>query len=174
MLFFELLLEGHGAPTEMKTRVGSKLQATVVSKGDSKTRLNAASILHSDMKSFEMAAIKVLLQLHCWRRRRTLGLLLSALLSMSIAGVHVAGPVPSATGLHVRDDRIWHCMEQGGSRTWITCIFARSCECAATGGDPFLNNGMACSRSRAGIRASFPIPEFQGKQRPHRTGYLVS
>ena len=78
----------------MKTRVGKKLQATVVSKGDSKTRSNAASILHSDMKSSEMAAIKVLLQLHCWRRRRTLGLLVSALLSMSIAGVHVAGQCP--------------------------------------------------------------------------------
>ena len=68
----------------------SKLQATVVSKGDSKTRLSTASIFHSDMKSLGMAAIKVLLQLHCWRRR-TLGLLLSVLLSMSIAGVHVAG-----------------------------------------------------------------------------------
>ena len=78
----------------MKTRVDNQLQATVVSEGDSKTRLNAASILHSDMTSFEMAAIKVLLQLHCWRRRRTLGLLLSALLSLSIAGVHVAGQCP--------------------------------------------------------------------------------
>ena len=58
------------------------------------TRLNVESILSFDLKSFDMAAIKVLLQLQCWRRRRTLGLLLSALLTISMTGVHVAGQCP--------------------------------------------------------------------------------
>ena len=55
------------------------MQATVFSKSVWADRSNVESILPLDLKSFDMAAIKVLLQLHCWRRRRTLGLLLSAL-----------------------------------------------------------------------------------------------
>ena len=70
------------------------MQATVFSKSGWTIRLNVESILPFDLKSLDMAAIKVLLQLHCWRRRRTLGLLLSAHLTISIAGVHVAGQCP--------------------------------------------------------------------------------
>ena len=85
----------------MKTRVDNQLQAIVVSKGDSKTRLNAASILHSDMKSFEMAAIKVLLQLSLLEAPQNVGIIVERPL------IHVhrrrsrGGPVPSAIGLHV-------------------------------------------------------------------------
>ena len=41
------------------------MQATVFSKSGWTTRLNVESILPFDLKSFDMAAIKVLLQLHC-------------------------------------------------------------------------------------------------------------
>ena len=55
------------------------MQATVFSKSGWTIRVNVEPILSFDMRSFDTAAIKVLLQLHCWRCRRTLGLLLSAL-----------------------------------------------------------------------------------------------
>ena len=147
------------------------MQATVFSKSGWAIGLNVESILSFDMKSFDMAAIKVLLQLHCWRRRRTRGLLLSALHHFHRRRSR-GGTLPSKTGLHVRrHGRIRHCMEQGALSNVDHshhCKLMRVCRDWGS----LLNDGMACSRSRAlGLVLTF-FSEFQSKQLPHRTGSL--
>ena len=136
------------------------MQATVFSKSGWTFRLNVKSILPSDTKSFDMAAIKVLLQLHCWRRRRTLGLLLSALHFFHRRRSR-GGPLPRKTALHVRrHDRIWHSMEEGALSHMDHshhCKLMRVCRDWA----PLLNDGMACSRSRA---LGLVLPVFQNSK----------
>ena len=128
------------------------MQATVFSKSGWTIRLNVEPILSFDIKSFDMAAIKVLLQLHCWRHRRTLGLLLSALHHFHRRRSR-GGPVPRKTALHVRrHGRIWHSMEQGALSSMDHshhCKLMRVCRDWGS----LLHDGMACSRSRAGIGA---------------------
>ena len=132
------------------------MQATVFSKSGWTTRLNVESILPFDLKSFDMAAIKVLLQLHCWVRRRTW---FSIIVERPPHHFHRrrsrGGPVPSTTGLHVgRHDRIRHCMEQGALSNMDhshLCKLMRGCRDWGS----LLHDGMACNRSRAGSGASF-------------------
>ena len=143
------------------------MQATVLSKSGWAIRSDVEPFLTFDMKSFDMAAIKVLLQLHCRGRRRTLGLLLSALHNFHRRRSR-GGPVPSKTALHVRRrDRIWHSMEQGALSNMDHshhCKLMRVCRDWGS----LLHDVMACSRSRARSGASI-FPEFQGKQLPHST-----
>ena len=132
----------------------NKTQATVLSKSGWTIRLDVEPILPFDMKSFDMAAIKVLLQLHCWGRRRTLGLLLSALHNFHRRRSR-GGPVPSKTAQHVRrHDSIWHSMEQGALSNMDYshhCNLMRVCRDWGS----LLHDVIACSRSRARIGASF-------------------
>ena len=147
-VFFRAFGWWHGAPSEKKTRVDNKMQATVFSKSGWTTRLDVEPILPFDLTSFDMAAIKVLLQLHCWMRRRTwFGIIVERPPHHFHRRRSRGGPVG-------RHDRIRHCMEQGALSNMDHshhCELMRGCRDWGS----LLHDGMACSRSRAGSGTSF-------------------